>query len=494
MFIAQGSGSLFNIPYNLIHLSPLLSDNQADQLAKGIQYYNLAAYPPLVLLWAVCVFRLRQRTSTAQAFQRQQKRVVHLPLHAALIAAAGWILCLPSLLMALHQSEDPLNPHVSFHLSVSLGVAMTIAVTIGFFLIDALSRRLLFPFFFQESSPAQLKGTFRLSLSARSRLTTIAASICPIILLLLLLISPEESSRNLTFVLAVTGGGILCAVLGSSLFGRFVHRPVEELRAASERVGRGDLETEVSNLRADEFGILADSFNEMVAGLREKERVKSTFGRHVGQEIARQLLENEEELSGVERRLSVLFADIRGFTTRCEALPPRRAVEFLNLYHTHTTAVIEESGGIVNQLIGDGIMALFGATGKEPASRHDGSNAAIEGGIEMLRSLKTLNATLTEHDFEPVRIGIGIHTGAAVVGTIGSSRRTEYTAIGDTVNTAARIEALTKEAGAPLLISEATWKAADPKPDADRLPPCSIRGREQEITLYSVSLTEAEDQ
>ncbi|MEM7601306.1 MAG: adenylate/guanylate cyclase domain-containing protein, partial [Verrucomicrobiota bacterium] len=398
------------------------------------------------------------------------------------------------LLYALQRSEDSLSSQVTFHLTISLGVATTIAITIGYFLIDALVRKKLFPYFFHRSSPAHLEKTVRLSLSARSRLTTIAASICPIILLLLLLISPEDSSRNLAFVLAVTGGGILCAILGSSLFGRFVHRPIAELQMASEEVGRGNLDVHVSNLRADEFGILADSFNNMVNGLKEKERVERTFGHHVGQEIARQLLENEDELAGVERQLSVLFADIRGFTTLCETLPPKRAVEYLNLYHTHMTAVIEACGGMVNQLIGDGVMALFGATGKTPAAANDGSNAAIRAGLEMLRSLDELNATLSEHGFDAVRIGVGINTGPAVVGTIGSFRRTEYTAIGDTVNTAARIEAMTKELGTSLLISESTWKAADPKPSATSLPPNSIRGREEKIILYSVSTSDFSSQ
>ncbi len=184
-----------------------------------------------------------------------------------------------------------------------------------------------------------------------------------------------------------------------------------------------------------------------------------------------------------ERVVTVLFADIRDFTTRCESLAPVDAVRFLNLYHEHMTSVIEANGGIVNQLVGDGIMAIFGATGQ---SRH--ADEAIAAGRAMLGSLGELGETLEFHGFGPVRIGVGVNTGPAVVGTIGSPRRMEYTAIGDTVNTAARIESLTKELGYSLLVSAATWTAAERKPEGRALDPVSIRGRRAEMTLYAVAI------
>jgi adenylate cyclase len=311
-----------------------------------------------------------------------------------------------------------------------------------------------------------------------------AASICPILALFLLLISPAPVVSNFGFAVAVAGAGILCAVISSVLMAQLVVTPVTELRRASEQVGKGNLTVHVDSLRSDEFGVLADEFNAMVAGLREKERISSTFGRHVGREIAEQLLRDEEELKGVERLVSVLFADIRGVTARCEALAPSEAVKLLNLYHEHMTRVIEEHSGIVNQLVGDGLMALFGATGRSA----NPSLQAIAAGRQMLRSLDALNAMLSGHGFDAVKVGVGINTGPAVVGTIGSPRRMEYMAIGDTVNTASRIESMTKELGHRLLISASTWEAAEPKPEAGRLPPIAVRGRSGEIVLYWVAV------
>lgn len=484
MFLAQAIGSVFNITYNLLHIPPLLTASQQAAFKSSIAVFNAIAYPPLVMLWAVAVFRMRRPVTDEATLQERRRQVLHLPFLAAAIAGAGWLLSIPSIYLGLRHTGEPVNPHVWFHFPVAICIAAVVALTIGFFSIDWARQRLLFPCFFKDRSPARLEGAFRLSVAGRGKLWTLAASICPIFSLLLLLIDPTPSDGDVWFALAVAGTGILCAVVSSVLMARLVVAPVEELRIAAERVGRGDLEVWMDPLRADEFGVLADEFNAMVAGLREKDRIAGTFGRHVGREIAEQLLRNEAELQGVERIVSVLFADLRAFTTRCESLAPADAVRLLNLYHEHMTGVIEEHGGIVNQLVGDGIMALFGATGE--CRRH--ADEATAAGRAMLRSLASLNAKLAEHRFEPVKIGVGINTGPAVVGTIGSPRRMEYTAIGDTVNTASRIESLTKELGRPLLISQATWEAADPKLAGERLEGIGIRGRSAEMVLYAVEI------
>ncbi len=484
MFLAQAIGSVFNIYYNLIHIPPVLTPAQASSFKTSIGLFNGIAYPPLAAIWALTVFRLRCPAPDAVRLARQRHTVINLPLIAAIIAATGWFLSIPALFIGLKFSGEPINTHVYFHFPVSICIASVVALTIGYFSIDWARRKLLFPYFFRDTSPSQIKGAFRLSIAGRGKLWTISASICPIFSLLLILISPEPMESDYWFAAAVAGAGILCALISSALMARLVITPVEELRQAAEEVGKGNLAVRVDNLRADEFGVLADEFNAMVAGLREKERVTNTFGRHVGREIAEQLLRDEEELKGVERTVSVLFADIRGFTPRCESLAPSEAVKLLNLYHEHMTGVIEDHRGIVNQLVGDGLMALFGATGRSA----DHANEAIAAGREMLRSLEVLNSILADHGFEPVKIGVGINTGAAVVGTIGSPRRMEYTAIGDTVNTASRIESLTKELGHSLLISTSTYAAADPKPEGAALPPVAIRGRSREIVLYSVAV------
>jgi adenylate cyclase len=292
MFVAQAIGSIFNISYNLTHIPPLLSPGQEASFKASIGLFNALAYPPLVMIWAFAVFRLRRPIPDAATLARQQRAVINLPLVAALVAASGWLLSIPAIFLGLTFSEDGINPHVYFHFPVSICIAAAVALTIGYFSIDCARQKLLFPCFFRETSPGRTEGAFRLTVAGRGKLWTIAASICPILALFLLLISPAPVDSNFGFAAAVAGAGILCAVISSVLMAKLVVTPVRELRRASEEVGKGNLAVQVDCLRSDEFGVLADEFNAMVAGLREKERIWSTFGRHVGREIADQLLRN----------------------------------------------------------------------------------------------------------------------------------------------------------------------------------------------------------
>ena len=484
MFVAQAIGSIFNIKYNLVHISPLLTGDQEKAFTKSIGIFNALAYPVLLVVWTVFVFRLNRIRNTPEDIHKQQCRVINLPVHAAILAGLGWVLCIPALFVGLKISGEKLDPKIYFHFPVSVTIAMVISLAIGYFTIDWLRQKFLFPHFFPDISPSRIKGGCGLTVSGRGTVWTFAASICPIIALLLLLLSPSEDSKNLWFAVSVAATGIASALISSILMGRLIVKPIHDLRDAAQKVGRGDLDVEINNLRADEFGILADEFNSMVTGLKEKERISNTFGRHVGKQIAEELLQSDHNVEeGIEREISILFADIRGFTTQCESLIPKEAVLFLNTYHQHMIERIEAERGIVNQLIGDGIMAMFGATGRTPLH----ADRAVRAGISMIQGLDSLGEKLHALGFDPVKIGVGINTGTTIVGTIGAPGRMEYTAIGDPVNTAARIEGMTKDVGVPMLISESTWERCEsPKPKAKKLPPRQVRGRQKEIVLYSV--------
>ena len=220
----------------------------------------------------------------------------------------------------------------------------------------------------------------------------------------------------------------------------------------------------------------------MVAGLREKTRIEENFGRHVGERIARRILARDRGLGGVEEETTVLFLDIRDFTARAAAAPPARIVALLNLFLAEMVEVIEQRhGGIVNKFLGDGLMALFGAwTGRE-----DHADAALAAGAEMLARLGAINARLAVDGEAPLAIGIGIHSGRAVVGSIGSPRRMEYTAIGDAVNVASRVEGLTKTLREPLLFTAATLAGLRHPVSAVAHPPQSVKGQVEPVAVYA---------
>ena len=229
----------------------------------------------------------------------------------------------------------------------------------------------------------------------------------------------------------------------------------------------------IPDLRADEFGDLIDGFNRMVAELREKRRIEENFGRHVGQRVARQILDRPGGLGGVVEELTIMFVDIRDFTARSEASSPEQAVALLNVFMTEMVEVVEQRhGGIVNKFLGDGFMALFA----DWTGRPDHADAAVAAGREILQRLGDINGRRQATRELPLSIGIGIHTGRAVVGSIGSPRRMEYTAIGDTVNVASRVESLTKVVDAQLLLTEATRQALRVPLPLEALPSQHVRG------------------
>lgn len=206
---------------------------------------------------------------------------------------------------------------------------------------------------------------------------------------------------------------------------------------------------------------------------REKRFLKQAFGGHVSPVVMKEILAGNVQLgAGKRQRVCVLFADIRGFTTRSEQTPPEAIIELLNGYFAQMTEAIHKHGGVVDKFIGDGLMAFFGA----PQSLEHPERKALEAAQEMLLRLHRYNQSLTERGVEPIAIGIGIHAGEVILGYIGSEARHEYTAIGDTVNAASRLEGMTKTLGYPVVCSSAVADAVKVSTELVDLGEHSIRG------------------
>ncbi|MCA1991706.1 MAG: adenylate/guanylate cyclase domain-containing protein, partial [Coleofasciculus sp. S288] len=225
-----------------------------------------------------------------------------------------------------------------------------------------------------------------------------------------------------------------------------------------------------------------DEFNHLVGELQEKQHLQETFGRHVGQKAAQQILQRDPNLGGIEQEITVIFADLRNFTARAAVEPPQKVVALLNLFLTEMVEIVEQHEGMVNKFLGDGFMALFGV-GEQHVNH---AALAVAAAQEMLVRLDHINHYLTTQGQSPLAMGIGIHTGRAVVGSIGSSQRLEYTAIGDTVNIASRVESLTKLLGEPLLLTAATRATLPPSFVTEPLPPQWVKGQPQRLSVYRV--------
>ena len=228
---------------------------------------------------------------------------------------------------------------------------------------------------------------------------------------------------------------------------------------------------------------LSETTNFMLEG-REKRRLRQIFRRYVNDQVIEQVVQSPDRLAlqGKRRQVTVLFADIRGYTTRSEKMPPESLVRDLNHYLTAMVKAIQSNNGMIDKFIGDGIMALFGVPLDDPKHTLN----AVEAAKAMLDALDRLNRTIVEEGGEPIAIGIGIHSGEAVVGNIGSPEKMEYTAIGDVVNTAARIESLTRKLDANILISGDAFSALNGTIAGEYKGEQSLKGKGLPVNIYKI--------
>lgn len=485
---AQAVGSIFNTWYNISLIKPLLAGEQESRFWVIVTSYNLIVYPLAIYFWYSC-FRPIQKVLDETEGEKPvasdlvavaQRRSVHLPWIVAGIAIVAWLFCIPVFLIAMAWTDMPLNRLVSFHLALSFFVAGLMATSQGMFAVELTTQRYLFPVLFKDISPTELRHIRTPTLKERGAIWTVAAIICPIAALTLLAMVPDAMQRNPALIAYVGIVAMIFGIVSATLIGQWISEPVTHLRKAAVAVHDGDLSTRINLVRADDFGPMISEFNRMVHGLGERQKILETFGRHVGQRAAVQILERDGQLGGTEREVSVMFADIRGFTSFSENRNAEEVVTTLNAFFSEMVDVIESHGGMVNKFLGDGLMALYGAD--RDTSSH--ASDAVESGVEMLNRLRNLNATI-DHS---IQIGIGIHSGSAIVGSIGSARRLEYTAIGDTVNVASRIETLTKQLEVALLISEATKQKLARTWESRLIPHANqtVKGREARVGVYSV--------
>ncbi len=216
--------------------------------------------------------------------------------------------------------------------------------------------------------------------------------------------------------------------------------------------------------------------------LAREEVARANYSRFLPEYVVKQMLDNPDsfKLGGVNQTITVLFADIRGFTSIAEHAPPEEIVGLLNKYFSAMTDIIFAHGGTLDKYLGDGLMALFGAPTTTPEDASNALNAAVA----MQRRIIGINQELRKEGFKELGVGIGLHTGEVTVGYIGSERRSEYTAIGDAVNTASRLESNAR--GGEILISEATFKAAGNRYKLKTRDPITVKNREQPVILFEV--------
>jgi len=297
-------------------------------------------------------------------------------------------------------------------------------------------------------------------------------------------LAPFESILRALLLVGLGALG-MGALLGSAI-SRSLTRPVRALVDASRRVADGDYETRVSIEARDELGVLASAFNDMTQGLLVREQYRSVLSKVVSRDIAEELMKGDVELGGENREITVLFADIRGFTPLTEGMEPQRVIALLNECMEHLAQSVDAEGGVVDKFIGDEVMAVFGA----PVSQPDHSLRAVRAALRMRSGVQAMNRERAERGQGSLDIGIGIASGLAVAGNMGSPDRLNYTVLGSTVNLASR---LTSEAGpGQIVISEATRVGAGDALAAVSLGKRKLKGFKSDVEVFAVDdLSEA---
>ncbi|MCI0640023.1 MAG: HAMP domain-containing protein [Gemmataceae bacterium] len=475
VLLSNAAGSLFNILYNRYVIVERTLDAAQQQAFYHIALpvYNLVAYPlafalMVWLIWplAGCWRQLqKQEAVDARTLEFCRRRVVNTPFLQLFINFFGWIpgaVVFPWIVCTWGSLQAAGTVWLQFGISFAVSAVFTTVQT--FFLLEWYLMAALYPVFFVNERPANVQGVVRIPFVARLLLLWLAVAVMPLVAVVVvaLNIEPDASDADrlqiIAGIVAFTGtlfGFLIFAVVGFDL-----RRWLRLHETATGQIAQGRFAARVEEKRPDEWGRLSDRFNDMAVALERGQMLRETFGQFVSPEVRDEILERMPGLEVKVQEITVLFADIRGFTKRCAGEAPERVGALLNQFLTLALGAIEEKGGYVNRFLGDGVLAMFNA----PLPRPDHAGLAVACALEMLARLEKLNRDLAADGIAPLTVGVGIHTGAALVGCFGaaivrsdgqSGMRREYTAIGETVNYGQRLEQLTKQLGGPILLSAA---------------------------------------
>lgn len=287
-------------------------------------------------------------------------------------------------------------------------------------------------------------------------------------------------AKNVNLVIGIAF--LIIGISGSVYISKRLTSNLDRVVSSMKMVEEGNLDLKVAVKSKDEIGDMANTFNLMLEGLREREKIKDIFSRYVSKQVAERIFKERDaiKLEGERRRVTILFADIRGFTTIAEKMSPEEVVSMLNEYFSVIIDIVFIYGGIIDKFIGDAIMVIYNA----PLTQDAHELRAILSGLSIQKAISDINKRREREGNVTVEMGIGINTGDAVAGSIGSEKRMEYTVVGSEVNLAQRIVSISGRG--QILISESTYNSVKDFVKVSALEPITVKGMENPVAVYSV--------
>ncbi|MBX3025504.1 adenylate/guanylate cyclase domain-containing protein [bacterium] len=469
-----------------------------------LPYYQAIAYAVattavLAYLWPIFAFFRCDAAQTAPPVV--QRRALNAPAVVAGIGLLPWLLNIVVYPTATLLTFGAWKPELASQQMLSPVVNGFLAATTTYLLLDWLFRAMVLPRVFPAGRLVEVPGSWALGVRARLLIFLIAVAFVPLFTMLGLIRAAATrigaGGDIATVVPALTHAGevtfLVFVALGMAftvILARTFTLPLTEIAQALRRLRRGDLTTRLQSTASDELGVLQDGVNAMAEGLQERERILQTFGRVVEPAVRDRLLAGDLRRGGEERFVTVLFADLRGFTALGERLPPGEVVAILNEYFSAVASWVRVEGGHVDKFIGDGILAVFGLFGDgDLPARRESAAAALRCALGLPARLAALNAARAASGAPPLALSIGLASGVVIAGTIGAEDRYEYTVIGDAVNVAARLQEAAKQRAHPLLATTVTRQLAADGGFASalqELEPVAVRGRSEPVDVVGI--------
>ncbi|RPI92255.1 MAG: adenylate/guanylate cyclase domain-containing protein [Chloroflexi bacterium] len=495
VFGANGMGALLTFIF-LTYISPLPQNN--TRVITVQDYITLIVGTVFLFILGALLGRfgrksyphwyerLRAGESHEAIPDAVRRELLNFPIQVAVTSLGMWFLA--GLLFGVGMAGS-----VRSFLAITL-VGGPFTSVLAFFALDLFWRRMV-PVFFPQGHLRTTRA-FRLTVFVRLLIVFLLSSIYPLGLLVALSLdrarqiasasNPEALLNNMflvqMFLLAIS---VISSTLLAFFASRAVIGPLAELEKAMARVERNDLDVRVPVLSNDEVGYLSERFNAMVAGLRRGELLRNLLNLYVSPEVAREALEHGAALGGQLVECTVLFSDIRSFTTLSERLGPVELIALLNRYMSRMVGVVVSQGGMVNRFGGDSLLAVFG-TPLNPLPNP--AVSGIQAALRMRAALAEFNRAELAAGGSQLQCGIAVASGRVVAGNVGGKERIEYTVIGDTVNLAARLQAMSSELHHDILLNEETYFQARDKIqlDAEKIPEVRVRGKNEPVIVYAL--------
>jgi adenylate cyclase len=410
------------------------------------------------------------------------RRLLNAPVVSAAVSFIGWGIGIVGFFEVRIQKDYGMESIIK-NIVISV-IEMILCFSFIFYSVEYYNRAVLIPRLFPEGKLSHIKNVLKVNITHKIFIYYFVVFFVPTITFSVLAwnlirgnASPDFHWNLIYFVIFIS---LLSIVITYYLTRSFI-KPLLELDNIARSIKEGNYSRKLQILSTDEIGQLGESINEMTNSLIEKEKMKDYFGKVVDPRVRDLFLKGDLNLGGELKYITIMFTDIRGFTTVSESYPPSEIVSWLNQYFQVMDESVRKYEGMINKYIGDAMMVVFGA----PLFMEDHAERAIASALEMRENLKQLNQNFALNHLPHLQMGIGIHTGTVLAGNVGSSSRMEYTVVGDAVNIASRIESLCKEYKTDILISEETYRLSQKYP-LTFIDEAKIRGKETKIKVYTI--------